>query len=30
MVLNLFLSEKDQTGPTLENSNNQFVYEGDK
>ena len=24
------LSEKDQTGPTLENSNNQFVYEGDK
>ena len=21
---------KDQTGPTLENSNNQFVYEGDK
>ena len=24
------LSEKDQIGPTLENSNNQFVYEGDK
>ena len=24
------LIEKDQIGPTLENSNNQFVYEGDK
>ena len=24
------LSEKDMTGPTLEESNNQFVYEGDK
>ena len=24
------LSEKDQTGPTLEESNNQFVYEGEE
>ena len=23
------LSKKDQTGPALENSNNQFVYEGE-
>ena len=30
MLIEPVLSEKDQTGPTLENSNNQFVYEGDK
>ena len=24
------LSDKDMTGPTLEESDNQFVYEGDK
>ena len=29
MCIEPVLSEKDQIGPTLEESNNQFVYEGE-